>query len=501
MKKIIGLAFLALSLNMFAHSDGTEHEHVTITQFCEKYYQRSYFVLRLEQIIELIKKIDKKPFAFTFNQAQFDNKLVLECIEQIEQTNSLQPFYKLWKNTRRYKYLEDESFALNVTRLIFTIQHVIYTNTRHADSGNIFDIELHLSCSSYTEATTIRKYHAKRLSETFNFLKTIRCSKRSLFEEEHEGCDCSFITHYQFTNPSILSCIKKMEENKSLEPLLKLYKEFTTYKLIQDDLFVREFTTLAFIVTRNIFIHNIQDPPTTLQKRAKNQVTHIYENLDKLPIDEILEAIDLLNDELPEILNQYEFNSDMTWKEWLKKYWWVPPVVGVMMGARIREILYPVKPSDDADRGRRASEGARRLAEALLSRKKGKKGGSFDPKKKDRNPSASRERLRAQAQKMRKTKDPDKKPFLSPSDAATHTRLADVRDSNMSVSRSHEGLPCLGSHCTEPTHSASAAQNEDEEDSISISSSECESGNEDAGQRSVPLPRRPRSSKPREPFE
>lgn len=498
MKKKLGISALLIVAFIAAHETGVPHEHVTVTQFCELYHQRSYFVLRLEQIIELIKKIDKKPFTFKFNHAQFDNPLVLKCIEEIEKTNSIQPFYKLWKNTRRYKYLEDESFALNVTRLIFTIQHTIYTSTRHADTGSSFDIELHLSCSSYTEATTIRKYHAKRLSETFAFLKTVRCSKRSLFEEEHEGCDCSFITHYQFTNPSILNCIKKMEEQKTLEPLLSLYKEFTTYKLIQDDLFVREFTTLAFIVTRNIFIHNIQDPPTTLQKRAKNQVTHIYENLDKLPLDEILEAIDLLNDELPEILDQYEFNSDMTWKEWLKKYWWVPPVVGVMMGARIREILYPTKPSDDADRGRRASEGARRLAEALLTRKKGKKGGSFDPNKKGRNASASRERLRRQAEKMRGTA---KKPFLNPSDAATHTRLADVRGSNASASRSHDGLPCLGSHCTAPAHSASAGQQEDEEDSISISSSECESGNEDAGQRSVPLPRRPHSSEPSEPFE
>jgi len=512
MRMILG----ALLITLCSVSYAQEIDNVTITQFCERYHQRSYFILRLEQIIELIKKFDKKPFIFKFNRTQFSNSLILQCIDEIEQTSSLQPFYKLWKDTRRFKYLENESFALSVTKLLFTIQHAIYTNTRHAQSNPLFDIELHLSCSSYTEATTIRKYHSKRLTDIYAFLQKVKCSQRSLFEKDHEGCDCSFITHYEFSNPAILDCIKKMEEQKNIKPLLALYKEFTTYKLIQNEPFVREFTTLTFIVTRNIFIHNIQNPPTTLQSRTRNQVTHIYENLDKLPIEEILEAIDLINNELPEMLEQYEFNSDMTWKEWLKKYWWVPPVVGAILTLRIREILYPIKTGGDDDdtKAKRMAAGARQLAGALLAQRDSlDRGGSADartPKKRD--PIAVKARLRAQAASLNGRKRDAgagagaRLEVPRAADSQTHTRLSDVRGANMNMSRSHDGLPCL-KDCLEKDHTvecdaAIAAANDEREDEIgsvnSHSITDDEGNNTSASHApgSAPLPRKSPGRKP-----
>ncbi len=342
MKKIIILLLFFISNNVFSHSgehNDTTHDHVTITQFCEQYHQRSYFILRLEEIITSIKKRDTKPFTFKFNSAQFNSARIIQCIKDIEATNALDPFYALWNETRRYKYLDDQAYALEVTKLLFTIQHTIYTQSKPTRDAPSFDLEFHLSCSSYTEATTIRKYYSRRLFETFELLKKIRCSKRSLFEVEHDGCDCSFITHHTFENKAINDCIKAMEKAKSLKPFLRLYKEFVTYKLIQDELFLKEFTALAFIISQNIFINNIQDPPTSTQKRHRDQVAHINQNLDKIPIEEILEAIDLLNKELPPLLEKYEFTSNMTWKEWLKKYWWLPPTVVFILAKHFQGAL------------------------------------------------------------------------------------------------------------------------------------------------------------------
>lgn len=505
MKKKIGILLVLAVNTLTAHETGERHDHVTITQFCEKYHQRSYFIMRLEQIIELIKKFESKPFTFQFNRTQYTNPLILQCIDEIEKNNSIQPFFKLWKDTRRFKYLEDESFALSVTKLLFTIQHAIYTQKKGSEMRDGFDIELHLGCSSYTEATTFRKYHSKRLAETYAFLKNIRCTEQSLFEEKHEGCDCTFITHYAFTSSAIVDCIKKMEEEKTLRPLLQLHKEFTSYKLIQNELFVREFTTLTFIVARNIFINNIQMMPTAQQKRAKSQVTHIYENLDNLPIEEILDAIDLLNDELPEILEQYEFNSDMTWKEWLKKYWWVPPTVLLTVGMRIREIFYPTKKiNDDDERGKRMSEGARKLAAALLA-KKDDKGGSYDPSHaaRARSVSASKTRLQGQAQKLRRGNNAGAGAQLRPPASQPHTRLRDVdKRDKMRISGSHDGLPCLP-RCSNPVHVQpdEPAPNTKESDSSSSSSASVSIGSPfdgsdddnfpDVGATSAPVPRRP----------
>jgi hypothetical protein len=43
----------------------------------------------------------------------------------------------------------------------------------------------------------------------------------------------------------------------------------------------------------------------------------------------------MLVNELPPFLEKYEFHSKITWKEWLKKYWWVPPVFGAWFGLKI----------------------------------------------------------------------------------------------------------------------------------------------------------------------
>ncbi|HLE76639.1 MAG TPA: hypothetical protein VI521_02570 [Candidatus Babeliales bacterium] len=318
---------------------------LTITQFCEQFHQRSYFILRLEQIIHSIQRHHIAPFPFQFNHEKFNNATILRCIQKIETTQSLQPFYTMWKDVKRYKYLEDQSFALDITKLLFSIQHTLYTQTKQNKEPISFDIDLYLKDSNYTEATTIRQYHVERLSDIFSLLKTIKCSQKSLFEEEHKDCDCTFITHHDFSNKSIRDCIAHIETQKSLDPLFELYEEFTHFKLIQDELFLREFTSLTFIVARNIFINNLKTPPTPLQKRRKSHIAHIYENLDKIPIEEILEAIDLLNKELPEILEKFEFNSDLSWKAWLKKYWWLPPTVGVIMALRIRWIFAHPAPS------------------------------------------------------------------------------------------------------------------------------------------------------------
>jgi hypothetical protein len=57
--------------------------------------------------------------------------------------------------------------------------------------------------------------------------------------------------------------------------------------------------------------------------------------ISQLPIAEVLNAIDMLVNELPPFIEKYELNSQITWKNWLKKYWWVPPVFGIWFGLKI----------------------------------------------------------------------------------------------------------------------------------------------------------------------
>ncbi len=339
MKKIALLFFLLVVSNS-SFCD----EKIIITQFCERYHQRSYFILRIEKIIESIRKNPQKKYSFSFNQEQFNNPIVISCIAEIQKNNSLRPFYNLWEQINHYKYLEEKSFAHDFTKLLFAIQHTIYAHTIKT-KGAPLDIKFSLDGKNYTEATTLRNYYFKRLHCVFLLLKKIPCSKQSFFDAESIGCDCTFITHHTFLHKDIKKCIEQMERQQSIKPLIVLSKDFYCCKLIQDDIFLREFIALTFIVLRNIFNNNIYASLTPVQKKYTSHIAHIYQNLDKLPLEEILEAIDLLHKELPALLEKYQFNSKMKWRTWLKKYWWVPPIVFTVMGIRVYWIFKnPDKP-------------------------------------------------------------------------------------------------------------------------------------------------------------
>ena len=69
----------------------------------------------------------------------------------------------------------------------------------------------------------------------------------------------------------------------------------------------------------------------TVKKSTLELITHLYENLESLPLEKILDAIDLLAEELPQLLEHYNEFSELHWKERLKKYWWVPPAFIVII--------------------------------------------------------------------------------------------------------------------------------------------------------------------------
>ena len=53
---------------------------------------------------------------------------------------------------------------------------------------------------------------------------------------------------------------------------------------------------------------------------------YIYEAIDLLPIEEILNALDEVAEELYPLLELYEFDPYATWQEWLQKYIWLIPI-------------------------------------------------------------------------------------------------------------------------------------------------------------------------------
>jgi hypothetical protein len=137
-----------------------------------------------------------------------------------------------------------------------------------------------------------------------------------------------------FSDQRIIDCLQRMEQQASLTPLLQLSSSLYSYTPQQTP-FIKELALLLFIIYKQILLEEYKKSPEMLKASTINSIVEMSEKINQLPIGEILNTIDMLAKELPPFLEKYEFNSPLSWKQWLKKYWWVPPVFGGWFALKI----------------------------------------------------------------------------------------------------------------------------------------------------------------------
>jgi len=179
-------------------------------------------------------------------------------------------------------------------------------------------------------------YYSRRLSESTCFLSRL-CKQNYCYKPCNVILQGDFIQieSVLFFHHRTKTCLHRMLQTESLQPLLLLLQDIRHYHYLQDTLFVYELFLLIFTVHKQILFHECEDSSHTLTKTTLNTIIEISEKINQLPIAEVLNAIDMLVKELPPFLEKYEFNSAISWKAWFKKYWWVPPVFGAWFGLRI----------------------------------------------------------------------------------------------------------------------------------------------------------------------
>ncbi len=183
----------------------------------------------------------------------------------------------------------------------------------------------------------MRFYLLRRLAKSMTLLHKL--DKKNIFLSscgDIKGDMIYDITdRFAFTQKNVVLCIKEIRRTKNIQPLLKLWNDIKHYRFIKSIGLIKEFSILTFVIYKNLMTHYLPEHMSLREKSVTQSLIQVYEKLDSLPLEEILNAIDLVTEELPFLWEQYQLNSDMTWKEWLKKYWWVPPLVAVTLGIRI----------------------------------------------------------------------------------------------------------------------------------------------------------------------
>lgn len=125
-----------------------------------------------------------------------------------------------------------------------------------------------------------------------------------------------------------------MEHTQSLNPILFLFSAIK-HKYFYDNQFIHELFLLIFTVQKEIILQECQEHSHKLKRTTLETVLQVSEKINQLPIAGVLSAIDMLITEIPPILEKYEVYSTMTWKDWLKKYWWAPPIFGGWFALKI----------------------------------------------------------------------------------------------------------------------------------------------------------------------
>jgi len=129
------------------------------------------------------------------------------------------------------------------------------------------------------------------------------------------------ITEYQHELNRL--CIKKMMQVNRIDPVFETWRLFVTmYRDIDISLFIHEFSVIIFCVYKNL-VFSLLKPD---HKVTSNDIFELSVKIMSLPIDQVLDALDLCYRQFILIMQDYGMTAPISWKEWVRQYWWVLPV-------------------------------------------------------------------------------------------------------------------------------------------------------------------------------
>jgi len=334
------------------------------------------------------------------NTDAFVHPIIKKSLNTIKTKRNLRPLFTVWDSFKSYKLIEDQLLIEEFTKEIFVISRNLLLSSlesRNLDNFDITESRQQLSLCSCCLLDLIDVYidkflaiqpeynaedtqlphkylhtlhdlkpliHMDDIVERFYHVKRLERIMSQIYLLHKKGCvyqlPCSIqvknnnniITidnRIRLTHPDIVSCVKVMEQTRSWTPLLQLLCEVKRYKFIQDHIFIRELSYLLFALGHTTLItelqtqENFSEQSKSRKSLSLDQLAQIYETIDGLPLENMLDAIDLLSDQIPLLLEKYAFDEKTpTWLSWLRKHWWHASVDALKLSLKL---LLTLKPS------------------------------------------------------------------------------------------------------------------------------------------------------------
>lgn len=123
-------------------------------------------------------------------------------------------------------------------------------------------------------------------------------------------------------------CIQKIREEQRLDVVFDVWGAFTAHTAdtcTDDCIFVHDFAALIYVIYMNI---------VTLAARVQFQdFLTLYAQVSELPIEELLNLLDIFYERLGIIFQAYSETASYT--HFAKEYWWIPGAVLAAVATKI----------------------------------------------------------------------------------------------------------------------------------------------------------------------
>lgn len=355
---IIGLL---VALYIPLHAEESEPD-IAISNQTFLVYRRYYFIARLDRTIKLLDKFsqDKKllpsplrtrqvidELMYTLQMQQFNHALVKDSVTSMHQVRSLKPLFMVWDAFKSYKSLKDDLFIEDFSKEIFIITRTIAQHL-HDDEIKSMPMDLNVVCrcdaisrlteyiEQYIQGADIHLLPPERKNDISDLALNIHTDEvafryyalRRLYEAAQYMLHMSPESQ-KALHEAVSSVANRHEVHKALRQrtFAQLWDDCQQYKFIDDSTFLH-----AFAVRLSLMLHvhhhqdTFADTSTPTRKLNYAQLMQIYQQINKMPIEDILCGIDFLVTNALTVANNYQ-NSELSLTEWIKEYWWAPPVM------------------------------------------------------------------------------------------------------------------------------------------------------------------------------
>jgi hypothetical protein len=302
-----------------------DHYNVSPDAFTTLVFHRYYYIKRLEDIVETLLKLTQA-HRFTTSLSIKTNLL-------------LKPLPLVWQEFIAYKEVCNEQLINDFTKEIFVLsQQISHTPLTH-HYAQVLQTFLSKQPTVSKETADLNDFkpsiETNRVISRFYLIKRLEpilTKLTSLYQNNllHLGCSSTTtgsdpcLHHLNITKDPIKGMIHRIYQTHSFKPVFTMWNGISRYKYIQDEELCNEFARFITHLLHSTATHLGATRCKEIFIEGKGFLP--LDQLHDMPLEDILNLLDLLVEGLPTFLKENEISSTIEWKEWLKKYWLIAPL-------------------------------------------------------------------------------------------------------------------------------------------------------------------------------